>query len=337
MQSVRRRFGSDHSRGPGSKRTIEDTLLRLKRHKSEFMKNFSWRCFRRVLVIVLLIVIVFQIFYPTDKTLPNSSIASTNYGWRSVDQAASYIQKKFDALSLKIVADDSTANVRLTDLGASIDADQLADQLNDYSWWQRLIPFSILFVGGSVDAIQPEINNDILNQSVSNLAKNLNSEAKNASISINDSNEIVVSAAKDKVVVKESDIQKSIKDSTFSIGSVNTVKVTAESEKPAVDNSAVQTVKTKLTDMSQIKLTITNSLTNAITTPKQKLTGMPGHGPPIQSHLGKRTLPIKGVQQRSQVDARTRDNTDRGVGSRWRHPHGHATGKKRRWYRCKAY
>ena len=253
-----------HRRPQHSRRPKRLGQLRQRWH--DFVCRVDWRLVRKIALITLLVVVLAQILFPGSRVLSQVKIGDKSYAFQSIDQLTDVIHNAFEQSSAKLVADDQTRSVTLLELGASIDASRLATEINDYSWWQRLIPFSIFFAGSSLTDLQPKFNETTLIEASNKLAADMTVEAKNGSITINDQNEIAIEPAQDAVSVESSSIQKAINQANFKIGSTE-VKVENQSTKPDISNDVIQETKTKLLAMSHVKITITNSLTKGTTTP----------------------------------------------------------------------
>lgn len=234
----------------------------------KFISRVNWPVVRKIALIMLLLVVLVQIFFPSNRVLPHVKVSDISYNGQSMSQLASAVQEQFEKSSVKLVADDQSSTVKLSTLGASIDASKLAEQINHYDLWQRLIPFSIFFVGSPLTELQPKFDNDTLAEISRELAEKMTVEAKSGSITINDQNEVVVETAQNAVNVESSSIQKGVKQTGFKVGSTTTIKIEAKSSKPAVSNDTIQDVKTKLLAMSNVKITITNSLTKKNSVPE---------------------------------------------------------------------
>lgn len=233
-----------------------------------FVSRVNWSKVRKIALAVLLILVLVQIFFPSSRVLPRVKVSDISYSGQSISQLSSAVQEQFEKSSVKLVADDQSSTVKLSTLGASIDASKLAEQINHYDLWQRLIPFSIFFVGSSLTELQPKFDDDTLAEISSKLAEKMTVESKSGSITINDGNEVIVETAQDAVNVESSSIQKSVRRADFRVGSTTTIKIEAKSSKPAVSNDTIRDVKTKLLAMSNVKITITNSLTKKISVPE---------------------------------------------------------------------
>lgn len=234
--------------------------------KRQLFAKFKWR----YLAFLLLPIIAFQIFYPSNRAPANFKIAGENHGWQTTDELTKRIQDQFDASSARIEAGDSNHETKLSALGASIDAAEMAKNLTKYSWWQRLIPLSFWWAGGSLESFQPNFSDDNLNQAATEIAVKLNSEPKSGSISIDDQGQIAIENAKDGVKISDDDITSSLKQTKFQIGRATTVKVKAEIVKPDIDDAVLQKTKANLLEMSRVGIKFTNSLTRAVSAPDDK-------------------------------------------------------------------
>ncbi len=233
----------------------------------QFVDRVNWPLVIKITAAVLAVIVLVQLFFPANRVLPRVTVGSTGYALQSIDQLTDAIQGQFEKSSVDVVAGDQSSTMKLSTLGASVDANKLAEQLNQYDMWQRLIPLSIFFAGSSLTELRPTFDDTTLTEASNKLAEKMTVEAKNGSITINDQHEIVIEAAQDAVTVEASAIKTAIHQANVKVGAVATVNVSAKSSKPAVSNETIESVKATLLAMSQVNITITNSLTKKTTTP----------------------------------------------------------------------
>lgn len=100
----------------------------------------------------MLLTVAGQLVYPANTSLPRASFGGINLYADGRDEIESKLQgigsKKFTAKT-----DTKLYSQSLGDIGISLDAGKIADDLSDYPLKQRLLPFSLLFY-------EPTISND---------------------------------------------------------------------------------------------------------------------------------------------------------------------------------
>ncbi len=99
--------------------------------------------------ILLGLVIVAQFAYPRHRTRPFLRIADRSYGFASI-QRLQTSTRTLEQQPITLQLNQNVYSVSMQQLGIVIDTDQLNDQALNYSWKQRLVPFSILSRGDSL-------------------------------------------------------------------------------------------------------------------------------------------------------------------------------------------
>lgn len=218
---------------------------------------------------LLVFVVLVQLLYPSNRSLPFTSVGNATYGYKTTAEIGSVLEGNFENSSAHFVADRMSVDAKLSSLGADLDAEKTAEQLVAYPLWQRLLPFSMLLSRPKVDKLYVTYNDTQLGYAASSLAKKLTASSKNGAVSINDDGDVVLSAAEDGVTVSEDAVKKAITGTTYTAGT-STVKVEAAVTKPNVTNSTIESVKSKITTALEKKLTLTDSISKATYIPEKK-------------------------------------------------------------------
>lgn len=218
---------------------------------------------------LLVFVILIQLLYPANRSLPFTSVGGTTVGYKTVAEIGSILESDFEKSTAHIVADRLSVDAKLSSLGADLDAEKTAEQLVSYPFWQRLVPFSMLLSRPKVEHLYVAYNDEQLGYASSSLTKKLSAEPKNGAVSIDDKGEVVLSAAEDGVSVTEEAVKKAIREATYAPG-VSTVKVVASVTKPSITNSTIETVKSKITTATARPITIADSISKSVYTPEKK-------------------------------------------------------------------
>lgn len=106
-------------------------------------KQLSLRALGGIVVLLLL----FQIFYPGNRLLPLASIDGMNLGWQTKADATAKLNAAYDAHPVSIYMGPGDKPLVTPTLGtAKLDVDN-TERINDqsYAWYARLIPTSILW------------------------------------------------------------------------------------------------------------------------------------------------------------------------------------------------
>lgn len=149
--------------------------------------------------ILLLVVIVAQIFYPTNRLLPFTEIGSNRFGGQSVSAASKELEKKFEKAKILVKTDKKTFDVSLQEIGVDIASLSSVKKAAAYSFWQRLIPFSSLYIMTSRHTpVVVEFDEDRLKYFAEQVQKESFVPAVNASIAVADSKVVLVPAQPSK-------------------------------------------------------------------------------------------------------------------------------------------
>jgi beta-lactamase class A len=104
-------------------------------------------------------------------------------GGHSIASAATALDKKYVGATATIKTDAKTFTGSLTDVGVSIDAIQSARNAAQYPLWQRLVPFSSVFIViGRNTPMQASFNSTKVNTFAANVHNEGHSEATDASL-----------------------------------------------------------------------------------------------------------------------------------------------------------
>lgn len=113
---------------------------------------------REVLIFggVIIVVVVAQFLYPSNRVLPFAKLDGANVGGKTRTAVAQMLVDTYSNVPVKVVAKGNAKTVTDTTTSAVIgiapDVERTNRQLFAYPWWQRLLPLSIIVVGGSRDA-----------------------------------------------------------------------------------------------------------------------------------------------------------------------------------------
>lgn len=219
---------------------------------------------------LLLFIVLVQLLYPTQRSLPFASSGNTALGYKTTAEIGSLLQAAFDSSTAHITAEQLKVDTRLSLLGATLDADKTVAQVTYYPWWQRLLPFSIFWSHPKVERLYVSFNDEQLGNAASSLTKKLSAAPKNGTISLSESGEIIIAAAENGVTVTDNGVKKALTEAVYAPGAT-AVKVTPESvTKPSVTDSTIEAVKAKITTALGRKITLKNSLSGESYTPEKK-------------------------------------------------------------------
>jgi len=218
---------------------------------------------------LLVFVVLVQLLYPANRSLPFTSFEGTSVGYKTTAEIGSILQGKFENSSAHIVADRLNVDAKLSLLGADLDSEKTAAQVISYPWWQRLLPFSIVWSRPKVERLYVTFDNEQLADAAGSVGKKLTAAPKNGAVSINDNGQVVLSPAEDGVAVTDDGVKKALTEAKY-IPGISTVTIPATTTKPAVTNSTVDKVKSKITTAIERKIVIKDSIAGGEYTPSKK-------------------------------------------------------------------
>ncbi len=116
-----------------------------------------------LIVVSFVLVIVGQFVYPEDRSLPFTKLDGMRVGSMTETDITQLLIDKYSNVSVKTEfagpVKKSSHTAKTTAIGLSPDADKVFSGLESYRWWQRLIPFSLVFAGMfNNQAVTPEID-----------------------------------------------------------------------------------------------------------------------------------------------------------------------------------
>lgn len=114
------------------------------------------------IVSILVAVIVGQLLYPAGKGLPLARIGNTSVAFESETALSEKVNALFQDATLVLQADDRTYKSTLSEAGAELRSDSMVRRATEYPLWQRLIPFSFLFIGADLSRLDVSFNSEQL-------------------------------------------------------------------------------------------------------------------------------------------------------------------------------
>lgn len=134
---------------------------------------------------LLIVLTVFQIFYPANRTLPFVHVAGQSMGTTAASTVEQRVGSFTKQASVSVRTDKRTFTWPLADAGVTIDAAATASEAADYPFLLRLVPLSSIFVMGFRDTpLQVHYNDEQLARNAQQVAAEGSVPAKNASAKI---------------------------------------------------------------------------------------------------------------------------------------------------------
>lgn len=207
---------------------------RLRQHYFRVMPKRRWH--RASIWIVFWItsgIILAQLIYPPDRTLPLATIHSQPRAWQSEASVAAEINQLFMKTKVQLVAGDSTVEVPLKTFGAEPDTAAMSARLTNYPFWQRYLPLSIFLHKPSVNQATVTYTNLVAQPACAAYARQLTTAPTNAQISIKDA-KLVTTKEVPGLKVDGKELCHSLQTQQLNLGETTKFIVPTEIVKPAV-------------------------------------------------------------------------------------------------------
>lgn len=176
-----------------------------------WLRTHGWK----VGVAVVAAVVLVQLAYPTDRSLPFARVGAKGAGFEKRNEVEGYIKKQFASLQPVVMVDGQTVTrLTLAQMGATLDASSSSERAFAYPWWQRLVPFSILALRPEANRLDVQFDTPRLQQALTDKQAILQSEPRNATISIKNGVASIVDQ-KAGVVVDSASLQRSIETAQY--------------------------------------------------------------------------------------------------------------------------
>lgn len=138
---------------------------------------------------VTVIVVVIQLLYPSDRTLPFTKVADVEVGSLTKRQAIEYLFDTYSSVPLTVDIAGTTIKSTTDKAGVLVDFQKAADAAARYPWWQRLIPFSLFYKSQVINA-RPEItvDDELAKQFMQTVKEKCDKKVREASVAIDKGN-----------------------------------------------------------------------------------------------------------------------------------------------------
>lgn len=149
--------------------------------------------------ILLVVVLLAQVFYPTNRLLPFTEIGNNRFGGQTASAASKELEKKFEKAQVSVKTEKKTFTASLQEIGVDIASLASAKKAAEYHLWQRLIPFSSLYIMASRHTpVEVEFDEDRLKYFAEQIQKEGFVPAVNASIAVVNDKVVLVPAQPSK-------------------------------------------------------------------------------------------------------------------------------------------
>ncbi len=151
-----------------------------------------------VVAAICLMVIAFQLVFPSDRALPFAKVGGDSVGLKKQDEIVALLNNEYKDADLEITVRGKTTKVVATKAGVITDNDRIIDEVSDYEWYWRVVPFSLFVRGLSTDQ-EVSVKTDALRfaQFARERQKECFVAPKNAGVKVNEKGAVVLDPAKD--------------------------------------------------------------------------------------------------------------------------------------------
>ena len=192
---------------------------------------------------ILIAAICAQLLYPYDMALPLARSQGSVVGFRTRNELAAQFQQQFESASVAVANGDRTATRKLSALGATLNADRMADTLTAYPLWLRFIPFSAIIMQPQVKTLDVELAGIKLQENTASIATELSYSPTDATLAINDGKLAVVAARNGKTVTAK-DVRSALIATQYTAG-ITKMTVSAANAPPARADADIATAKSQ--------------------------------------------------------------------------------------------
>ncbi len=213
---------------------------------------------RRLLYIVggiVLLIILLQFLYPSDRALPFSKLGGEGVGLSTHQAIAKKLQSDYGKVTITTTIREKTSKTPIAESGLVTDNKAILAGLSDYPWYQRIVPFSSLVRGALIN--QPvTITTDGPKFSVyatQRLAE-CKVEPKNAGVIVSNG-EVVLDKAVDGQKCTVDDLKNQLVWDPLT-KSGKTIKVDTIAVKPARSDRDVEPLLKKAKAVAEYKITL---------------------------------------------------------------------------------
>ena len=216
---------------------------------------------------LLALLIIVQLFYPTDRLLPFARADGVNLGWRTRTEATKLLNDAYDSYKLPIyMGNDTKPTVTPTLKQASIKVDNTSRVSHmDYTWYWRLVPSSLFWAQNLTVGNVPEASfaSGFTTYVDAKLMPECRRAPIDATLKANGDSLSVVSAQDGGSCARES-VVKTLKAVKPDLNHTYMIRVAQENLSPAVNDAAAKSLADNLKSRvdSEVPLMVNGAVVN---------------------------------------------------------------------------
>lgn len=182
--------------------------------------------------IVLSNLILAQLLYPKDRTLPLAKVGSRSIGNLPKDDAINILSHELINTKIELTTESGYSKTySLSEVGAEPLIEDKVNELTNYLLSKRFMPFSILVKGTSDNGIKIKFVSDGVDKIIEQIAKDIDRPTVDAGLTISQ-DKVVIEEGRDGVKVPEKELKSLLADKRYEIGLTNQIEIPLQTTKP---------------------------------------------------------------------------------------------------------
>lgn len=230
-----------------AKETFSSKAKTVKRHLAwHYYSRMPQRKRHRILVWVAFlsyaVIFSLQMLYPLDRALPTARVFGQPVGFMKHEEVAALLNKKFEATVIVIVTEVKEVVYPLKKTGAEPAIESMIAKVEDYPFWQRFLPLSILWQPVQLQESQIHYSIPVITSFSNDISEQLTVLPVNAGLTIENG---ALKATNDTpgITITADDIINALKKQSIVLGMKNAIRPKAK----------VQPAETTTADFVEVK------------------------------------------------------------------------------------
>lgn len=164
---------------------------------------------------IVILVVMIQLLYPAERTLPFTKVADIEIGGLTKRDAIEYLFGTYSSAPLTVSVAGETIKTTTDKAGILVNFQKAADAAARYPLWQRLVPFSLFYKSFVINAT-PEIAIDkqVAEQFVKNVQQKCNKPVLDASVVVK-VGEVVLQPGRDGSTCSDATVRQGLEAVLF--------------------------------------------------------------------------------------------------------------------------
>lgn len=199
-------------------------------------------CFMAIFI-VLSNLILAQLLYPKDRTLPLARVGSRSIGNLPKDDAINILSHELINTKIELTTKAGYSKIySLSELGAEPLIEDKVNELTNYLLSERFMPFSILTKGASDNGIKIKFVSDGIDKVIEQIAKDLNRPAVDAGLTISQG-KVIIEEGQNGVKLPATELKSLLSNGRYEIGLTNQIEIPQQVVKPKLSGEELVGLK----------------------------------------------------------------------------------------------